>query len=95
MHLENEFKQIGDSSFGSLDFEERNKYEEVRYNPSGFCNFPGFYRPVLNLKEIRALRQQLMSLSPRGSSDSLDRPDPADTSLSESNLQYKNWKNQR
>lgn len=36
-----------------------------------------------------------MSLSPRGSSDSLDRPDPNEASLSDGNLQYKNWKNQR
>lgn len=74
MHLENEFKQIGDDpSYPTLDFDERNKYEE----------------------EIRLLRQQLMSLSPRGSSDSLDKPDPAENSVMESNLQYKNWKNQR
>lgn len=32
MHLENEFKQIGDDpSYTTLDFDERNKYEEVSF----------------------------------------------------------------
>lgn len=58
-----------------------------------------------SLQEIKTLRKQLLSLSPRGSSDSLDEPSESENRQKGSNLnlamqdatsmQYKKWKRAR